>query len=163
MQSDSLSFLLAKADNRQLLASLLAAGTELVVVGGTALAHHGLRDVMAVDDLDLMVNPTKVNAERVGAVLESLRMPLTNISSALARPAVQVPLKGGQYWAELLTPVREIEFESVYACAVTAVVGELLVRVASIADLLRMKQLAVNELRSSLKKHEVDLQRLQDA
>ena len=72
------------------------------------------------DDLDLMVNPTKVNAERVGAVLESLGMPLTNVSIALARPAVQVPLKGGQYWAELLTPVREIEFEGVYARAVKA-------------------------------------------
>jgi hypothetical protein len=163
MHSDPLSLLLSKAENRALLAALLRGGVELVVIGGTALAQHGLRDIVQVDDLDLLVNPTVENADRIASVLQTLGTPLTGSSSVLARRAIQVPLKTAQYWAELLTPVQDLSFEEIYRTAAVVQVAEFAVRVAGIPHLRRMKELAVKELRASLEKHEADLRRLTDA
>ncbi len=55
-------------DWREWLESLNASGAEYVVVGGIALAHHGL--VRYTGDIDVLVKASEANAERV---LQALR------------------------------------------------------------------------------------------
>ena len=55
-------------DWREWLESLNASGAEFVVVGGIALAHHGV--VRYTGDIDVLVHATPENAQRV---LDALR------------------------------------------------------------------------------------------
>jgi hypothetical protein len=62
-------------DFRDLLAEFVAAGVRFLVVGAHALAAHGVPRVTG--DLDLWVEPTPTNAERVWqALVVRLRNPL---------------------------------------------------------------------------------------
>jgi predicted nucleotidyltransferase len=159
--SDVLALLLGKAANRDLVDSLLQARVAFVVVGGTALATYNLREPLEVDDLDLLISPTRDNAETVAAVLQKFGVSLS--AAALAKPAVQLSLKSQQFWAEVLTPVRGVQFEQIRERASLVQVQHLQVPVASVEDLRSMKVHAVSELRKSLEKHERDLVRLRDA
>lgn len=163
MTTESLLTLLGKAENRFLLTTLIDANVELIVIGGTALAHHGLRDPMDVDDLDLLVNSTTENSDKIVVALQSLSVPLTCSSAQLARPAIQVPIKNFRFWAELLTPLGDLKFKDIEADSITIYVEGRLVHVASTGHLKIMKQMAVKQLSETLKKHETDLRRLNDA
>lgn len=54
----------------EVLATLRQRGVDLVVVGGIALALHGI--VRATEDLDLFVRPTKENVDRIRLALRDL-------------------------------------------------------------------------------------------
>jgi hypothetical protein len=61
-------------DFRDLLVELHDAGAELVVVGGHAVAFHG--HPRATKDLDVLVRPTRENADRVYEGLAAFGAPL---------------------------------------------------------------------------------------
>ena len=56
-------------DFKELLESFDAQKVEFVIVGGYAVAHHGAPRYTR--DIDLYVNPTKANAERIMAALDA--------------------------------------------------------------------------------------------
>lgn len=63
-------------DFRDMLAELAAAGVEHLVVGGHAVAAHGV--VRATLDINIFVRPSDENAKRVVAALRAWGAPLEN-------------------------------------------------------------------------------------
>lgn len=162
--ADSLFLLLCKAENRDLVARLLKGGVDFVVVGSSALAYYGLREITDVGDLDLLVNDTKENAERVLSVLSAAGVPVNATTDQLARPRAQIKLKGGtQYWADILTSTEEIPFDQVLTDAVIVIKDGLTLKVASIAYLRCMKEITLRDGGEEVAKHEADLERLRNA
>lgn len=153
----------AKAENAKLLEHLRQASVEFLVVGGAAVAFHGCRDHGQFDDLDLLIAPTIENCRKIVDALSAAGVPLTASAEALAKPAIQVPVKNWQYWAEILTPRKGFDFDSIARSALPGLVGEQPVRIISRADLIRMKEDVVVRLREDLGKHERDLACLRDA
>jgi len=149
--------ILAKAENEKLLQHFTQAGVDFLVVGGAAVASHGCRDHGQYDDLDLLISPSLENAKRVVDALRVAGVPLAASVELLARPAIQVPLKNWQYWAEILTPRKGFDFNSVATSALPGMVGQQPVRIISRLDLINMKEDAVSKLREDLDKHERDL------
>jgi hypothetical protein len=150
----------AKANNEKLLQHFERAGVDFLVVGGAAVAFHGCRDDEQYDDLDLLIAPTIENSRRVADALVAAGVPLAASAEALAKPAIQVPVKNLQYWAEILTPRKGFDFYCIAKSALPAMVGQQSVRVISRLDLIKMKEDAVTRLRGDLRKHESDLSRL---
>lgn len=91
---EAVFLLLVKASNRKLVQEFVAAGVDFVVVGSTALAFHGLRDPGFVGDLDLLVNNTPENAERIARALSGAGVPLAVPAERLVSLKAQVQLKG---------------------------------------------------------------------
>ena len=160
---DAVFLLLVKAENRALVRHMAAGGVEFIVIGSTALAFHGLRDPALVGDLDLMVNNTPENAERVGQALATAGVPLRVSAERLTHPKVQVQLKERtEYYADILTPSAELPYATVLAQAEKATQGPLTLYIASRTHLIRMKEEAVLE-GQDVEKHEADLLRLRAA
>ena len=61
-------------DFMDMLCELSDADVEFVVVGGYAVAFHGY--VRATKDIDILINPTRANAERVYRALAAFGAPL---------------------------------------------------------------------------------------
>lgn len=153
----------SKADNETLLEHFIRAGVDFVVVGGAAVAFHGCRGFGQYDDLDLLIAPSIENARRVVDALSAAGAPLSASAGALARQAIQVPIKNLQYWAELLTPRGGFDFDSIKTSSLQGTVGQQPVRVISRADLIKMKEDAVTKITEDLRKHERDLECLKAA
>lgn len=148
----------AKAENEKLLQHLHGAGVDFLVIGGAAVAFHGCREDGQYDDLDLLIAPTIENAKKVVNALIAAGVPLSASPEGLAKPAMQVPVKTWQYWAEILTPRQGIDFDSIAQSALAGMVGQHSVRIVCHADLIKMKEDAVGRLKDELHKHDRDLQ-----
>lgn len=111
--------LFLNASEIKLLYALNSSQVRYIVVGGHAVAHHGhLREMK---DLDLWVEPTEENAQRVSRALASVQYILTKDQTAkLATPNIQLCLNS--LFTELLTSVEALDFDS--AMVSTVLVNE---------------------------------------
>jgi hypothetical protein len=160
--NETLSLLLPRSGNDKLVCAFVEAGVAFLIVGGVAVAAHGCRDIADVDDLDLLVEPTVKNGQRLLAALAVAQVPTCITADAIARPALQIPIKT-HYYAELLTPRNGFDFAAMASRSVPVLFGDLAVNVVSMTDLIRMKEDAIAESPGVLGKHGIDLARLQDA
>jgi hypothetical protein len=100
-----------KSGNVEIVRQFQQTGVSFLVVGGAAVAVHGCRDFLSVDDLDLMVEPGTENAKRIISALTAKHVSVPFPAEALAKPAIQVPVKVMHYWLDLLTPESNFSFE----------------------------------------------------
>lgn len=143
--------------NEELIRALTSNAAEFIVIGGLAVAWHCPN--RQADDMDLLVNPTLDNSDRICRALSKLNLSGYS-STSFARPGLQVPLKQIHY-AELLTPREgDPSYSEVAADAVEAKVFNIPVRVASVASLIRQKERAVVSGESGKDKHLTDIQLL---
>ena len=117
--------LICTGTNQEVVEALVQNGVEFVVVDGLAVSWHCANRV--ADDMDLLVNPTRSNSERLSGALNALHLNgFTNDS--FARPGIQAPLKQLHY-ADLLTPrVDGPTYSEVAADAVDAKLFNIPVR-----------------------------------
>lgn len=126
--------------NEELIRMLTQCNVSFVIVGGLAVAWHCQE--RTADDMDILVEPTQENSNRIARALDRLNISFTSATS-FAKPALQVPLKQ-IYYAELLTPQDEgPNFTSVKANAVNGKLFNIPVYIASVSDIIQMKGLAV--------------------
>lgn len=143
--------------NRELVEALTRNGVAFVIIGGLAVAWHC--STRLADDMDLLVNPTPDNSERICAALEALRLTGYNKHS-FTKAGLQAQLKQRHY-AELLTPREGGPTNSdIAADSVDAKLFNIPVRVASAASLIRLKELAVSVLEAERGKHLKDIELL---
>lgn len=152
-----LSLLLPKSHNDKLVHELVNAEVAFLIIGGTAIAAYGCRDVANVDDLDLLIEPTVENGQKLLIALAAAQVSTFIQAEAIAKPALQIPIKK-HYYVEFLTPRKGFDFTKMLGHSVSVSVGSLIVKVASVADLIRMKEDAVAESQRVLSKHEADLE-----
>lgn len=143
--------------NEELVRALVDHKVKFIVIGGLAVAWHCPERV--ADDMDLLVEPTIENSERITRALTSLRIGGLSENSFF-RSGLQVPIKD-VFYAELLTPQEGlVGFNDVEADAVDACLFEIHVRLASIAKLLAMKKQAIDSNADQREKHLKDIELL---
>lgn len=126
-------------DFKDLLSALNAAGVDYLVVGGQALAVHGL--VRATKDLDVWVRPERKNAKRVIAALEKFGAPLHGLTEddLVAQDTVfQIgvpPLR-----IDMRTGIKGVEFEDAWKDRLKTKFGGVAASVISVEALVRNKK-----------------------
>ena len=126
-------------DWREWLESLNASGVEYVVVGGIALAFHGI--VRYTGDLDVLVHASAANAERVMQALrrfgfESLKLTVADFSKP--DQVVQLGYPPGRI--DILTSIDGVDWSQVNTGAVSGDYSGVPVRFISRDDLIRNKR-----------------------
>ncbi len=134
---------LASLDPLALFAELNAAGVDWVLVGGLAVAIHGGSSVTDDLDLTLAVNPANVIAINRFFLSVEARLPRgqgvfqANLAD-LMRPWLSLQTKFGR--VDLIHHFPDgLSAAEVMASAETHTLGDLNVRIARIADLIRIK------------------------
>ena len=121
--------------NVALLRALNYHDVEFLVVGGQAVSYYYPQ--RAVGDLDLLVNATLENAEKVRSALISLGM--SDFEHAkLTKPKVQIPLKM-LHDADIITPENGFDFSVALSRSVQAEIKGIPISIPSVEDLIIMK------------------------
>ena len=122
-----------------LLAALLAANAEFVVVGGVAVNAHGY--VRATNDLDLFIRPTEQNAGLVFNALNALGVPLDGLApSDLLNDEENFRFGPNEDHIDILASIGEMSFDQVWRSRVITEVSGLLVPFISKPDLIENKK-----------------------
>lgn len=126
-------------DWREWLESLNASGAEYVVVGGIALAHHGV--VRYTGDIDVFIRADPANAGRVLEALHAFGFGALQVKpDDLSTPdrVIQLGFPPGRI--DILTSIDGLTWDEVSAGAVAGDYGGVPVRFISRAHLVRNKR-----------------------
>jgi hypothetical protein len=108
--------LLSRNGGSQLLLAFRRFEVDFLVVGGTAMAFHGLRPLTEVADLDLLMNPSEGNTEQLCNALADLGLRQESERGLQqARFNRHIQLKTQTYFCDLLTPSSSAEYEMMAA------------------------------------------------
>ena len=130
-------------DFKDVLAELIEAGADFLVVGAHALAAHGIP--RATGDLDVLVRPTAENAELVWRALLRFGAPLQAHGLKpvdFAKPEVVYQMGLPPRRIDLLTSISGVSFETAWSHRVERAVAGLRLAFISRADLLANKRAA---------------------
>ena len=117
---------------------LNAAGVNYVVVGGFALALHGV--VRATKDIDILIDPTLDNARRTLKALEGLRWGISreiDPSEVVAKP---ITIIGDDPRVDILTIAWSVRYADAAPTAEKVDVDGVEIPFASLDTLIRSKQ-----------------------
>jgi hypothetical protein len=157
--------------NADFVKMLVDAEAEFLVVGGLAVVFYKCRNPNDLDDLDLLLNPSVVNAERFINVLSSpnikklYNLELCRLPSVpqVARANFHIALKfDSMLDIDVFSPPEDVSFGQLFSRSECASLNvNIPVRVISRLDLVEMKRRAVRMLFRDKKKHEDDLRCLE--
>jgi len=100
-------------DWKEFCAQLNANGVEYLVVGAFALAFHGLPRLTA--DIDVWVNPTRENAERLTKALSEFGFPSTREQvEEFATPGKMWRVGASSYRIDVMTAIDGVEFSEAW-------------------------------------------------
>jgi hypothetical protein len=128
---------LVNEDYRDILAALVAEETRFLVVGAHALAVHGYP--RATVDIDIWVEPSAENADRVWRALAAFGAPLSDLDIArqdFARPDVVAQFGLPPNRIDILTGVSGLTFGRAWSRRIEAPVEGVTVPVLGIEDLV---------------------------
>ena len=105
------------------------------------------------------MNPNIINSERIYIALNGLNLPAIE-KLAFAKCSVQLPLKN-EYYADIITPATNgITFEEVMCNAAKGKLFNIPVLIPSVANLIRLKELAIQLAEDDAEKHRKDIELL---
>ena len=116
-------------DFRDVLFELTRAGARFLVVGAHALGVHGVP--RATVDLDIWVEPTPENAQRVWLALAAFGAPLDSLAlrpDDFARPDSVAQLGLPPWRIDILTAISGVSFDEAWGGRVEAPFGDILVQ-----------------------------------
>jgi len=126
-------------DFSDLLSIFNAHRVEYLVVGAHALAVHG--HVRATKDLDIWVNPTPANADRVLEALREFGAPLLDLGvDDLSRPGLTFQIGLPPVRIDVITSIDGVEFDPAWSRKFRATLDDLAVWVLSRDDLITNKR-----------------------
>ena len=128
-------------DYRDILAALVAEEARFLVVGAHALAVHGYP--RGTVDIDVWIEATAENAERVWRALAAFGAPLDDLDidrDDLIRPDVVAQFGLPPNRIDILTGVSGLTFEQAWARRIEAPVEGVTVPLLSIEDLVANKR-----------------------
>jgi predicted nucleotidyltransferase len=147
--------------NADLLRKLTDSGVSFVLAGGGAVAAYGCRDDSYLPELDILIDPTLDNAQRVLAVLSAAGMQLWIGPTDLAGPKKQLPVKQLLFNMDILTPAASEIFPAILERSGRVMVGDLEVIVIARDHLIAMKREVANKQEPGSEKHQRDLECLE--
>ncbi len=96
-------------DYKDILSILLARRVEFLLVGAYAMAAHGFP--RATGDIDIFVNPSQANAEKVIQTLQDFGSPLDRVSTAdFTAPGVVLQIGVAPRRIDILTEIDGVTF-----------------------------------------------------
>jgi hypothetical protein len=119
-------------------ALLNAGGAKYVVVGGFAVALHGV--VRATKDVDVLIEPSLENARRVLKALEKLTWGVARELDAAQVAANPITIVGDDPRVDLLTLAWSVRYADAAPRAQQAEIEGVLVPYADLDTLIRTKQ-----------------------
>ncbi len=126
-------------DFAEMLNALSAEGAEVLVVGGYAVAGHGLP--RATGDIDLWVRPTAENAARVWRALERFGAPRSRLTpESLVEPDVVYQIGLPPNRIDILTSIDGVAFEDAWQERVSSTVDGITFQMISKRHLLANKR-----------------------
>ena len=126
-------------DFRDMLSALSGEGAEYLLVGGYALAAHGLP--RATKDLDLWVNPTRANAERVLRALREFGAPRFALSvDELVDPETVFQMGVPPNRIDILTDLDAVTFRTAWKRRASTTYGGVRISMLGLDDLLANKR-----------------------
>ena len=131
--------LLFNRDYKDLLSCFIAAEVRFLLVGGYALAFHG--HVRATKDIDVWVEPTPDNGQRVWTALANFGAPLDRLSPADfadSRTVVQIGVSLRRI--DIVCGATGLRFEEAWSRRQTFVLEQLEVPVLGLDDLITNKR-----------------------
>lgn len=131
----------ANPDFRDLIFELNSAGAEFLVVGGHALAAHGV--IRFTKDIDLRIRPSAENAERVWIALERFGAPMSKLEKrdfSSEAMVIQIGLPPNRIG--ILTQVDGLEFNHAWGGRMASQYGDQVVQVLGLDDLIDNKKAA---------------------
>ena len=146
--------LICVGQNEEIVKAFSAFGVEFILIGGLAVSWYCTS--RQADDMDLLVNPTKENSEKVKNALGNLGLN-GFASDAFAKPGVQAPIKK-VYYADIITPARGgLSFEELMNGSNIGNLFNIPVHIPSVANLIKLKESAVASTEKELSKHQQDI------
>jgi hypothetical protein len=130
-------------DYRDILEALVAEHARFLIVGAHALALHGYP--RSTVDIDIWIDATEDNAQRIWRALAEFGAPLEDLNVRLpdlTRPDVVIQLGLPPNRIDILTAVSGLTFERAWANRVDDVVEGVRVPVLGLADLIENKTAA---------------------
>lgn len=128
--------------NVDFVSALLGCDARFLIVGGLAVKYF--YPEREVDDLDVLIDPTLENAQRVVTVLDRFCPGHGLAATALAGPGKQLPLKK-HLNLDVLTPREETpDFEALWKTAIPAQLFHLKVMLPSLSSLITLKRHAAD-------------------
>ncbi|MFI5365146.1 MAG: hypothetical protein ACHQ4J_05940 [Candidatus Binatia bacterium] len=125
----------------EMLAALSAAGVEFLIVGAYALAAHGLP--RATGDIDIWIRPTRENAERLMAAVQTFGAPLFGLTiEDLLRSDTVFQIGVAPNRIDILTGITGVGFEEAWPNRLTVTIDDRIVPVIGLAELVRNKAAA---------------------
>jgi hypothetical protein len=121
-------------DEIEVLRSFTASGVRFLVIGGRAVLFHG--HARQAKDLDLLVEFSAVNWERLATALQPLNASVPPFATLSAEKRYQAKL-AFYPTVEFLTSIEGVSFEQAWTDAVETVFGGIQVRVISKEHLIR--------------------------
>jgi len=121
-----------------LFAYLNKKGVEYILVGGlTAIAYGVPRTTV---DIDILINPTIPNAERLLAVLKKLNMGTASLITPEELIKEEVTIFKDYIRLDVLTRLKSFQFSDVYPHRNMVQIGKLMIPILSLEDLLKEKK-----------------------
>ncbi|WP_151214062.1 hypothetical protein [Pseudomonas fluorescens] len=144
--------------NEEIVQALVANNVEFAVVGGLAVAWYCPE--READDMDILINPTPQNSERVFHALSGLNIMEINPDS-LSKEGVQIQLKNYHY-ADIITPPKGgPTFDEIISDSIEGHLFNKPIRIPSIAKLIVLKEHTIATAQCS--KHLKDIELLRHA
>lgn len=126
-------------DYKDLLLALSAEKVNYLLVGAYALAAHGYP--RATMDIDIWVKPDPANAAAVLRSLERFGVPIQNLSQKdLEKDDTVFQIGVAPRRIDILTGVSGLDFDATFSNAIEVRIDEVLLRIPSVADLIRNKR-----------------------
>lgn len=125
-------------DFKEILSALNDEEAEYLVVGAYAMAVHGVP--RATGDLDLWVNSSDANADRVWKALERFGAPLTQLKpNDFREPGLVYQIGVAPVRVDVLTSITGVSFADAWKGRVSVKIDGITVTVISLAELIKNK------------------------
>ena len=127
------------SDYKDMLQVLLDNGVKFLLVGAYAMGAHGYP--RATGDIDIWVEPSAENSERVYRSMEAFGAPLHEIDDAtFATPGVVFQIGVAPRRIDIITTISGVEFNEAYQQRQIVEMEGLSITILSLYDLIRNKK-----------------------
>ena len=127
------------SDYKDMLQVLLDNGVKFLLVGAYAMGVHGYP--RATGDIDIWVEPSAENSERVYRSMASFGAPLHEIDEAtFATPGIVFQIGVAPRRIDIITAISGVEFDDAYQQRQIVEIEDLSIPILSLDDLIKNKR-----------------------
>ena len=130
---------LQSKEHIRFLKALLKFDVKFLIIGGHAAIYHGVR--RTTSDLDILVEPTQSNGEKIIAALHSLKLDVPEISPSEFETNLVLSFGLEPDAVDIINYTPGLDFATIYKNSMLADFFDFHVRMLDIRDLIRNKEL----------------------